>query len=161
MSVSVSIPARFLQQILLQSEKDYPKETCGILTGPKDQKEEITNIYPCRNVQDKYHTEDPVSFPRTARTAYFIEPGQLLLIQREGREKGQEMRIIYHSHVDAGAYFSEEDQRIALSEGRPAYPNVSYLVVSVRQGKAVEAAFFEWNERSKSFIQNQNDKVDI
>ena len=161
MSVPVSIPARFLQQILLQSEKDYPNETCGILAGPKTQKQEVTDIYPCKNVQDEYHAKDPISFPRTARTAYFIEPRQLLLIQRQTREKDQEMRIIYHSHIDAGAYFSEEDQRIALSEERPTYPDVSYLVVSVRQGRAKEAAVFEWDERSKSFIQNQNNKVDI
>ena len=62
------------------------------------------------------------------------------------------MRVIYHSHVDAGAYFSEEDERIALSEGGPAYPGVSYLVVSVTGGKVGEASLFAWDERKRAFL---------
>ena len=155
--MAVSIPSEILRKIKLQAEKDYPHETCGILVGPKNEKGKVTGIYPCRNVQDEYHTQDPVNFPRTARTAYFIEPRDLLRIQRENREKGFEMRVIYHSHVDAGAYFSEEDQRIALSEGRPAYPGVCYLVVSVRDGKAGDMALFDWDDGTKTFIQKKAD----
>ena len=150
--MSVSIPARFLQQILLQSEKDYPHETCGILLGPRDQKEKVTEICPCKNVQDEYHTQDPVSFPRTARTAYFIEPRQLLLVQRQAREKFQEVRIIYHSHMNAGAYFSEEDAKVAAYEGEPAYPGVDYLVISVMVGKVKDCKLFHWDPVQKRFV---------
>jgi len=153
--LALSVPKNFLEQIRLQAEHDYPHETCGILVGPVKEKEKISAIYPCQNVQDEYHKLDPASFPRTARAAYFIDSQNLLQIQRENRQKGSEMRVIYHSHVDAGAYFSEEDQRIALSEGRPAYPGVAYLVVSVREGKAGAMAFFDWDEIRKTFIQNQ------
>ena len=149
--MSVNIPSEYLQQIRLQAERDYPNETCGILTGPKNQKEELTAIFPCRNMQDEYHGQDPVSFPRTASAAYFIDPRDLLKIQKAVRETDSEMRVIYHSHVEAGAYFSEEDQRIAVSEGRPAYPGVSYLVVSVREKKVVDTAFFEWDELSGTY----------
>lgn len=145
-----------MEEICRQAERDYPRETCGILVGPANEKGKITGIHPCRNVQDKYHTLDPVSFPRTARSAYFIEPRDLLRIQRENREKKSETRVIYHSHVDTGAYFSEEDRRIALSEGRPAYPGVAYLVVSVRKGKAGEVSLFHWDETRNTFVQNQD-----
>lgn len=147
----VSIPYDFLQRIRTQAEKDYPNETCGILIGPTREPAKITALYPCRNVQDDYHTQDPTTFPRTARQAYFIDPGDLLRIQRAAREQGCEMRVIYHSHVDAGAYFSEEDQRIALSEGEPAYPGVSYLVVSVRQGKNQEMCLYSWDGKGRAF----------
>ena len=157
--MSISIPAHFIDQIKAQAEKDYPNETCGILTGAKNSKDKITSIYPCPNAQNKYHELDPVSFPRTAQTAYFIDPADLLRIQKENRDKNQEMRVIYHSHINAGAYFSEEDQRIALSEGKPAYPGVSYLVLSVREGKVGDRALFSWDEASKSFIQKKDDKV--
>ncbi len=149
--MSVIIPFEYLKQIHLQAERDYPNETCGILTGPKNQKDQLTAIFPCRNVQDEYHIQDSISFPRTARTAYFMDPRDLLRIQRAARETDSEMRMIYHSHVEAGAYFSEEDQRIALSEGRPAYPGVSYLVVSVREKKVQDTALFDWDEPSKQF----------
>ena len=148
----VLVPAEYLNLIRVQSEKDYPHETCGILIGPKLEKEEVAGIFPCRNVQDEYHAQDPVSFPRTARTAYFIDPRDLLKIQKEARQKECEMRVIYHSHIDAGDYFSEEDQRVALSQGEPAYPGVSYLVVSVQAGKAKEQSLFEWDGKKRVFI---------
>ena len=150
--MSLAIPPEFLQQIRAQGERDYPNETCGILTGPKEKKGPVSAIYPCRNVQDEYHALDPVTFPRTAQTAYFIDPRALLQIQKETREKNCEIRVIYHSHVNAGAYFSEEDKRIALSEGKPAYPGVSYLVVSVREGKADDFSLFQWDEAKKDFL---------
>lgn len=149
--MSVFIPQVYLEKIRRQAEADYPRETCGILIGPKKTKEKVTALYPCRNAQDEYHAQDPVSFARTSRTAYFIDPSDLLRIQREAREKACELRVIYHSHVDTDAYFSEEDQRIALSERGPAYPGVSYLVVSVRNGRAEEAALFDWEARSGKF----------
>lgn len=147
----VLIPQSFLEKIRAQAEIDYPNETCGILIGPKNDQEKVTGIYPCRNVQDQYHAKDPANFPRTGGAAYFIDPKELLRIQRETRESGCEIRVIYHSHVEAGAYFSEEDQRIALSEGGPAYPGVSYLVVSVRGGKAQEISIFDWDAKKKNF----------
>ncbi|HHW78759.1 MAG TPA: hypothetical protein GX399_17285 [Xanthomonadaceae bacterium] len=51
--------------------------------------------------------------------------------------------VIYHSHPDVGAYFSDEDREKALFDGVPIYP-VSYLVIDVRQGKAVEAVLFSY-----------------
>ena len=150
----VEIPSESLEKIRIQSERDYPHETCGILVGPRSAPGQVTALYPCRNVQDVYHAEDPVNFPRDSRTAYFIDPRDLFRIQKETRHKGWEIRVIYHSHVDAGAYFSEEDERIALSEGKPAYPGVSYLVVSVKEGRAEEASLFEWNEEQKRFLKS-------
>ena len=72
--------------------------------------------------------KDPGRFPRTARTAYYIAHEDLLEIgRREG--EGFEVRVIYHSHVDAGAYFSETDRRNAMVDGVPAYPQTTYVVV--------------------------------
>ena len=149
--MSLTIPPEFIKRIRLQAEKDYPSETCGILIGPQGKRELVTGIYPCRNVQDEYHAQDPVSFPRDSRTAYFIDPRDLLKIQKQARRTGDEIRLIYHSHVDAGAYLSEEDERVALAEGEPVYPGVSYLVISVSGGKGGEIALFDWDEKAKRF----------
>jgi proteasome lid subunit RPN8/RPN11 len=155
LKVRILIPNEFLRQIKTQAEKDYPNETCGILTGPKNQKWQVTGIYPCHNAQDEYHALDPANFPRTAQSAYFIDPKELLRIQKDLRQKEEEMRVIYHSHVNAGAYFSDEDQRIALCEGNPAYPGVLYLVISVRDGKAQETALFDWDGGRKQFSEKK------
>lgn len=150
--MSLTVSADLLKKIREQAETNYPRETCGILLGPKGEPGKVTALYPCRNLQDEFHAADPVNFPRTAGTAYFMDPSDLLRIQKEAREKQCEMRVIYHSHVNAGAYFSEEDQCIALSEGEPVYPGVAYLVVSVMKGRAGEAALFQWDPQTKTFL---------
>ena len=65
--------------------------------------------------------------PRDARTAYYIDPEDLLAI---GRREGEGYRVatIYHSHIDIGAYFSPTDRQNALINGEPAYPDAVYVV---------------------------------
>ena len=46
--------------------------------------------------------------------------------------------MIYHSHVDAGAYFSETDRRNAMVDGVPAYPQATYVVVAVAEGRVAD-----------------------
>ena len=145
------IPKNILENIFLQSEREYPGECCGMILGPANRPGVLSRLRPCRNVQDEYHDKDPQNFPRTSRTAYFIDPKELLAIQKEARHLNEEIRVIYHSHTDAGAYFSDEDARIALVEGEPAYPGVVYLVVSVQQGRKKEANLFSWNPKERRF----------
>lgn len=145
------IPGPMLETIFEQAEKEYPRECCGMILSLKDQMEAYTRVRACRNAQDDYHRLDPENFPRTSTTAYFIDPKELLRVQKELREKNEMIRIIYHSHIDRGAYFSEEDQRVAISEGEPAYPGVKYFVMSVMQGKVKDGGLFVWNAGQKKF----------
>ena len=62
---------------------------------------------PCRNIQDELHARIPQRHPRDARTAYFIDPKDLLAIGRLRGARATGSPTIYHSHVDAGAYFSD------------------------------------------------------
>ncbi len=149
----LGIPEEMMQKIVEQAEREYPYECCGMILGPKNQPGIFSRLHPCRNVQDEYHAKDPENFPRTAKTAYFIDSKDLLAIQREGRLKDEEIRILYHSHIDTGAYFSEEDTRVAAPEGDPAYPGVNYLVVSVVQKKVKDACLFGWDLKKKEFVQ--------
>src|SRR5258705_12978581 len=83
----------------------------------------------CRNAQNELHARDPQRYPRDARTAYYIDPKDLLRIGDLERD-GFDVDVIYHSHIDAGAYFSETDRRQALFGGLPAYPAALYVVTS-------------------------------
>ena len=148
---ALGIPISMLGPIIAQAEQEYPHECCGMIFGARA-KGALTRVRPCANVQDKYHALDPKNFPRTATAAYFIDPKELLAIQKEMRENGEEMRVIYHSHINAGAYFSEEDKRVALCEGEPAYPGVAYLVLSVLQGKVQDGNLYDWNPAKKDFL---------
>ena len=145
-----TIPKPMLDEIFDQAKREYPNECCGMIMEKSESG--ALRLYPCENVQNEHHKMDPENFPRTAATAYFIDPSQLLKIQKENREKNEKVKIIYHSHINAGAYFSEEDARVAACEGEPAYPGVDYLVVSVRNREVDDHKYFKWEPKTKKFI---------
>ena len=58
------------------------------------------------------------------------------------------MAVIYHSHVDVGAYFSPTDKKQALVSG---YLDQTYLVTSVVSGQAEATKAFRWDEGAKEF----------
>lgn len=133
-------------QVRQQAEAEYPRESCGVVL----QRGAERRVVPCRNVQDDLHRKDPDRHPRDARTAYYIDPQDLLRIGRlEG--EGWALAVIYHSHVDAGAYFSETDRRQALFDGEPTYPDATYVVTSVVEGRAAAMAAFRWDPRARDF----------
>ncbi len=123
-----------------------------MMLASKDFPDKLLEIRPCRNVQNEYHDKDPENFPRTAQTAYFMEPCELLAIQKEIRGQGLMIRVIYHSHIDTDAYFSEEDKRMALAGNGPTYPEADYLIVSVRVGQVDHMNLFHWDGQKKDFV---------
>ena len=139
-----------LAQIRNQAEAEYPAECCGVLLLRRGADSDRL-LLPCRNIQDELHASDPVKHPRDSRTAYFIDPKDLLTIgRREGQGYG--VAVIYHSHIDAGAYFSATDKRNALVNNEPAYPEAVYVVLSVVKGKVVDARAFVWDHAARDFV---------
>ena len=63
------------------------------------------------------------------------------------------MRVIYHSHVDAGAYFSETDRRNAMVDGVPAYPRTTYVVVAVAAGRVAEVRAHRFSGGAGEFVE--------
>jgi proteasome lid subunit RPN8/RPN11 len=139
-----------LGRVRAQAEAEYPAECCGVLLA-RDTPASDRLLMACRNIQDELHSKDPVRHPRDSRTAYFIDPKDLLAI---GRREGQGYRVatIYHSHVDTGAYFSATDRQNALIDGEPAYPDAVYVVVSVLGGRVAAAAAFLWDASARDFV---------
>ncbi|HEV8309573.1 MAG TPA: M67 family metallopeptidase [Methylomirabilota bacterium] len=138
-----------LAAIRKHAEAEYPAECCGVVLVREDREAE-RRLLPCRNIQDALHAQDPERFPRTARTAYYMAHEDLLELSR-AEMRGSRVEVIYHSHVDAGAYFSETDRRNALVDGQPAYPQATYVVVAVHGGEAAEARAFRWEAGSQRF----------
>ena len=146
-----AIPKTFLDSIFLQAGREYPRECCGMILGIVG-KNNFSRTRAFKNAQDEYHAKDPENFPRTSSTAYFMDPGELLLLQKELRESEEEIRVIYHSHIDAPAHFSAEDKRMAVCDGSPLYPGVDYLVVSVMQGKVKEVCLYRWKDKGTGYF---------
>ncbi len=147
------LSAEEFSRIQVQAEAEYPAECCGVvLVRPTSAGERL--LLPCRNIQNELHAKDPVRHPRDARTAYFIDPKDLLAIGRR-EAQGYRVAVIYHSHIDAGAYFSETDKRNALMNDEPAYPEAVYVVVSVVERRLVDAGVFVWDPVARDFVASE------
>jgi proteasome lid subunit RPN8/RPN11 len=145
-----------LVQVQAQAAAEYPSECCGVLLARGEPASDRL-LMRCRNVQNELHAKDPVRHPRDARTAYFIDPKDLLTI---GRREGEGYRVatIYHSHIDTGAYFSATDRQNALINGEPAYPDAFYVVLSVVERRVVDAAAFVWDLSAHDFAPTELQK---
>jgi [CysO sulfur-carrier protein]-S-L-cysteine hydrolase len=142
----IRYPREILDAIAAQAKAAYPSECCGMLSGVKGRRGvEIVALHEMENVYDRYREVDPEAYPRTSRTAYLMEPRLQTRLMTELEKAGTPVVGIYHSHIDAGAYFSEEDQRGALWDDEPLHPGVEYLVMSVREGDVDAACSFVWD----------------
>ena len=136
-----------LASIERQAVQEYPRECCGVILHRAGER----RLLPCRNDQDALHARDPQRYPRDARTAYHIaDADRLQMVRLE--DEGFTPAVIYHSHIDAGAYFSETDKRNALVSDEPAYPDAVYLVTSVMSGRLEDTAAFRWDPTRRDFV---------
>ena len=105
----------------------FPAECCGYLTDDA--------IVPCRNAQaDGEHPTHPERGPETG----FVIAGAELLAFARTFDGPRPARVVYHSHPNGRAYFSEVDRDSARSSGYP----VRHLVIGVTAAGATEAALF-------------------
>jgi proteasome lid subunit RPN8/RPN11 len=121
-------------------EETYPQECCGVLLGGAndDGTRVVTSTARCGNTR----TDSP-------ENRYHIDPRELIRIQREGRERGEDIVGFYHSHPDHPARWSETD----LAEAH--WIGCSYVITSVEKGKASMTNSFELagsDEAVKQFI---------
>jgi proteasome lid subunit RPN8/RPN11 len=121
-------------------EETYPHECCGVLLGgtSDDGSRVVTSTAPCGNTR----TDSP-------ENRYHIDPRELIRIQREGRERGEDIIGFYHSHPDHPAQWSKTD----LAEAH--WIGCSYVITSVEKGTAAITNSFELagsDEAVKQFI---------
>jgi proteasome lid subunit RPN8/RPN11 len=98
----------------------------------------VTRVAPCGNTRED-----------SPHNRYHIDPKELIHIQREGRERGEDIVGFYHSHPDHPAQWSQTDLADAHWIG------CSYVITSVEKGKAAVTNSFELagrDENDKKFI---------
>lgn len=140
-----------LQQIYQQALEEYPAECCGILTADAPGAPSV--VHRCRNIQEELHAKDPAQYPRDARIAYFIDPGELFRIVSDAEKSGGLVSGFYHSHIDCDAYFSAEDKERAMAWDEPAYPEAAYLVISVYGDEVRGHKAFAWDASAADFVE--------
>jgi proteasome lid subunit RPN8/RPN11 len=146
----VELGAEMIQAIVEHGEREYPSEACGLILASRADGH-LTRVVPLKNVQDRYHARDPAQFPRTSRDAFRVDELERLRILEAAEASGEVERAIYHSHCDAGAYFSPEDRAMAVVDGAELAPGALYLVVSIRGGKRRDMAAFRFDAARRAF----------
>lgn len=94
------------------------QEACGYMAGPAGDPLLVDRTVPLLNLAKQLHERDPKTFFRSARTFFAIQERTLEAAMREGVDLGSPVKILYHSHLDVGAYLSGTDQAV-LSGGVP------------------------------------------
>jgi proteasome lid subunit RPN8/RPN11 len=122
------------EAIRRHGEETYPHECCGVLLGRAEGDErEVTSTVRCGNTR----SDSP-------ENRYSIDPRELVGIQRDGRERGEDIVGFYHSHPDHPAMWSQTD----LAEAH--WIGCSYVITSVEKGKATATHSFALEGREES-----------
>ena len=129
------------------------EESCGLLVGPADEPLLVDAIVPMENRANKLHRLDPETYPRTGRMYFDIDPLKFERSVREGEGSGRPVKVLYHSHLDVGAYFSETDAQAATMGGEAPSYDLAYLVTSIRAGVVDDRKLFVWDPAGKTFVE--------
>jgi proteasome lid subunit RPN8/RPN11 len=133
------------------------EESCGFLLGPKDEPLRVDGILPMENRANKLHALDPEAYPRTGRMYFDIDGLQFAKKVRAQAALGEPVKVLYHSHLDVGAYFSATDAAAATMGGDEPPYDLAYLVTSVRgqDGAPVidDRRLFVWDAATRSFVE--------
>lgn len=151
----VRITQALLERVDEEARQAFSRdeESCGLLVGPADAALLVDEIVPMENRANKLHELDPETYPRTGRTYFDIDPMKFERAVRAGESNDRPVKVLYHSHLDVGAYFSETDAAAATMGGEaPTYP-LAYLVTSVRGGVVDDHKLFVWKVETRSFVE--------
>jgi proteasome lid subunit RPN8/RPN11 len=109
-----------LDALRRHGEETYPHECCGVMLG---RVEDDTRVVEAVQRAGNTRMDSP-------HNRYNIDPRELVRIQRQARERGQDIVGFYHSHPDHPARWSQTD----LAEAH--WIGCSYVITSVDQGRA-------------------------
>jgi proteasome lid subunit RPN8/RPN11 len=139
-------------EMYAQALAEFPFECCGMIIGPEG--EDIGSddlLRPCRNVQQELHQKYPERFPRDATVGYTMAKEDIEAIVQETQKRGWMVKVCYHSHPNAGAYFSQEDRRNA--EGWDLwFPGVRFVVISTYPEEIRDMQGYRWDETTQAFV---------
>lgn len=140
--VQLILNADHVEAMRSHAEQAYPHECCGVLLGTVAS-QNYKKLVAVRAVENTWsediaqELQDDGSLTKTRR--YSIAPQVMLEAMRDARKQGLDLIGIYHSHPDHPAVPSECDRRLA-------WPQYSYVILSVLQGIAQDIQSWQLNQ---------------
>jgi proteasome lid subunit RPN8/RPN11 len=130
------------------------EEACGYLSGPLAEPLYCDAAVELENLANKYHKVDPEGHPRTGHDYFKINGLKFEKAILAARDEERAVKVFFHSHLDCGSYFSEEDAASMTmgGQGGPTY-ELAYLVTAVDQGVVTKHRLFIWENSSKTFVE--------
>lgn len=135
------------------------EESCGLLAGPAADPRLIDRILPMKNRANALHALDPETYPRTGHSYFDVDPLKVERAMQEGEKSGSPIKVLYHSHLDVDAYFSETDAAAATMSGDSPTHDFAYLVTSVRAGVIDGRKLFVWSPDTRAFVETPFEEV--
>ncbi len=111
----------------------YPNEICGIMLGPPGLGL-VTAAKRAHNIIGQPRSRFEWTAERTV-DRYEMDPLDQIRIEREARLEGLDIAGYYHSHPDHPA-------KASVIDAQQSYMGYVYVIVSIENGKAVDANAF-------------------
>ena len=136
----LKIPASFLKEIYTLGEKSYPEEGVGFLFGTDidGKTREVKVIYPVKNAREK----------EARRNRYDVAPQDIIEADEKAEAMGLSIIGVFHSHPDHPDKPSEFDLKWANTF-------FSYIVTSVKNGKALASRSWQLKEDRSEFVEEE------
>jgi proteasome lid subunit RPN8/RPN11 len=133
------------------------EEACGYLRGPDSEPLLCDEAVTMTNLANDLHRLDPERYFRTAKQFFAFNEKKFDDAVRASQSEGSPVKVLYHSHLDVGAYFSPTDRAMMSMGEAPvdgtnemelgAGPNwpLAFLVTSVRASGVDDHRLFVWD----------------
>lgn len=112
-----------LDAVKAHAEEGYPDEICGFLIGPRGGGRVSRAVRATNTVVER------------ARDRYEIDPRDIIRVQRQADDAGEDVLGYYHSHPDHPA-------RPSVFDAERAWAGPVYVIVSCVSGRVVDANAF-------------------
>lgn len=134
--MSISISRQIIADMLQQAEQAYPAECCGFILGQAGGEQADGHYYiGCQNTRQE-----------NRERRFLIDPQIYQDVEDRADQEGRAIVSIVHSHPDHPDEPSEFDRR-------HAWPGVSYIIISVRNGKSNSYRSWRLSDDREHFIE--------
>ena len=132
------LPEDLLASIHAHGEQAYPEEGAGFMLGEDGEERAVTHILPLSNAREDLARQN----------RYLFTTGDYMKAEMEAERLGLSLLGVFHSHPDHPNEPSEFDREWAQ-------PFFSYVITTVRSGKALESRSWRLDEDRSKFQEEQ------